>query len=47
MSPFASLRRCEGAQVVDMELIFVTSNTNKLREASAILGRELSQCDWT
>ena len=28
-----------------MEPVFVTSNANKLREASAILGRELSQSD--
>ena len=28
-----------------MDLVFVTSNANKLREASAILGRDLSQCD--
>ncbi len=28
-----------------MELLFATSNANKLREASRILGRELSRCD--
>lgn len=28
-----------------MELLFVTSNANKLREASRILGRDLLRCD--